>query len=114
MIVIQKFDFTLFLFCLCCFLSLESRKWFGGNSILEHLLLIYHLDGGSGATWGIANGSGIGSVLFRVGTSVCRDTAILSEGNVETAVIPPAGEENDGKAEANNEQQVEDTEEDEG
>jgi len=53
-------------------------------------------------------------MLLRVGAGVDRDAAVLSEGNVETAIVPAAGEEDDGKGEADNQKEVEDAEPDHG
>jgi len=68
----------------------------------------------NGSASGGGDSGGIGRVLLRVGASVDWDTAILSEGNVETAIIPAAGEEDDSKGEADNQEQVENTKPDEG
>lgn len=42
------------------------------------------------------------------------DPAVLSEGDVETTIVPTAGEEDDSKGEADDQEEIEDTEPDEG
>lgn len=82
------------------------------TSIIDDaLLFINHLNSSAGAG---GNGSvGMGRVFLGEAASVNRDTAILGEGNVESAIIPPSGEDNGESSEADDEEQVEDTEPDE-
>ncbi len=81
--------------------SLEGRTW----GLLSRPAKL-------GLSGGLAGGSRSG--LLGEGTLSGSNTAVLSEGDVELAIIPLAGQEDDGKRQDRDGENIKDAEEDEG